>query len=340
VTAPFNGSNEFTVTDDSTATMLVDDFLYLASPPPMTSDALAPLRGILALRTTDGGPSASKIHPRGAGDLVDADQNADLVDFVPTSNTVAAGGSVDLEVTLDLAAPVGDIVVNLVVSPPSAGTLPASVTIFAGMTSASFTYVDGGSATSATISATLGTVTLNVDLTGVTSSESLFISEYVEGSSSNKAIELTNPLATPFDLDANGCVVRIYLNGNLTSASPVNLVGTIAAGDVFVLCHGSAAMAVLDVCDQQSNGVSHNGDDAIELVCSGMTLDAIGQIGVDPGTEWGTGMTSTADNTLRRHCSVTSGDSSATDAFDPVTAGWAGLAADTFAGLGNAMCAP
>jgi hypothetical protein len=33
-------------------------------------------------------------------------------------------------------------------------------------------------------------------------------------------------------------------------------------------------------------------------------VDVIGQIGFDPGTEWGSGLVSTADNTLRRKTAV------------------------------------
>ncbi|MBK9743692.1 MAG: hypothetical protein IPO94_12360 [Saprospiraceae bacterium] len=46
--------------------------------------------------------------------------------------------------------------------------------------------------------------------------------------------------------------------------------------------------------DQTSGSLTFNGDDAIELVFMTASVDVIGQIGVDPGTEWGTGLTSTA----------------------------------------------
>ena len=55
--------------------------------------------------------------------------------------------------------------------------------------------------------------------------------------------------------------------------------------------------------------------------------------GVDPGAEWGTGLTSTADNTLRRKSSIQAGDTIDTDAFDPAVE-WDGFAIDTFDGLG------
>ena len=66
----------------------------------------------------------------------------------------------------------------------------------------------------------------------------------------------------------------------------------------------------------------------------GPVVDSIGQVGVDPGTEWGTGLTSTADNTLRRKADITAGDTNPTDAFDPALE-WDGFATDTFDGLGS-----
>ena len=65
----------------------------------------------------------------------------------------------------------------------------------------------------------------------------------------------------------------------------------------------------------------------------------IGQIGFDPGTEWGTGLTSTADNTLRRKASVEAGDANGSDAFDP-SVEWDGFAVDTFDGLGTHAATP
>ncbi|MBU1410648.1 hypothetical protein KKC22_03930, partial [Myxococcota bacterium] len=76
-----------------------------------------------------------------------------------------------------------------------------------------------------------------------------------------------------------------------------------------------------------------NGDDAVDLVCGGVTLDVIGQIGVDPGSEWGTGLTSTSDNTLQKKCEVFT-DSDGSDVFDPASQ-WDGFATDTVSDLGS-----
>src|SRR6266511_4185138 len=122
-----------------------------------------------------------------------------------------------------------------------------------------------------------------------------------------------------------------------TAGTTVNLTGTVASGDVFVLAQASAAAPVLAQADQTSAASFFNGDDAIVLRKGGATgpvLDVIGQVGFDPGSEWGSDLTSTADNTLRRMPAVTAGDTNPADPFDPA-AEWTGFPVDTFDGLGT-----
>ena len=160
----------------------------------------------------------------------------------------------------------------------------------------------------------------------------LFISEYVEGSSSNKALEIYNGTGGTVDLSAYN--VQVYANGSLTAGSTTPLAGTLASGSVFVYANSSSGTALKSVANQQSGNANWNGNDAVVLRKGSTVLDVIGQIGVDPGAEWGTGLTSTADDTLRRKSSVTVGDTNGTDVFDPA-AQWDGFAQDTFDGLGT-----
>lgn len=162
----------------------------------------------------------------------------------------------------------------------------------------------------------------------------LFISEYVEGSSNNKALEIYNGTGAPVDLGTGAYDVQVFANGATTATSTITLTGTVANGDAFVLANSSAVAAVLGQADQQSGSANWNGDDAVVLRKGTAVLDVIGQVGFRPQTEWGTGLTSTADNTLRRKSSVTAGDTNGTDAFDPAVQ-WDGFAVDTFDGLGN-----
>ena len=161
----------------------------------------------------------------------------------------------------------------------------------------------------------------------------LFISEYIEGSSNNKAIEIYNGTGAAIDLSAAGYNIQIYFNGSASAGLTINLTGNVASGDVFVLAHSSASAAILAQADQTDGAAWFNGDDAVVLRRGSTILDVAGQVGFDPGTEWGSGLNSTADNTLRRDPSICGGDTVPSDAFDPAT-GWIGLAADTFDGLG------
>ena len=161
----------------------------------------------------------------------------------------------------------------------------------------------------------------------------LFLSEYVEGSSNNKALELYNGTGAPIDLAAGGYNVQVFFNGSGTAGLTVNLTGTVATGDVFVLAQSSADAAILAAADQTNGSGWFNGDDAVVLRRGTTVLDAIGQVGFDPGTEWGSGLTSTADNTLRRKPTACTGDVDTGDAFDPSVL-YDGFATNAFDGLG------
>lgn len=162
----------------------------------------------------------------------------------------------------------------------------------------------------------------------------LFFSEYIEGSSNNKALEIYNGTGAAVDLAAGGYNVQMFFNGNPVSTLTINLTGTVASGDVYVLAQSSANAAILAQADLTNGSGWFNGDDAVVLRKGTTVLDVIGQIGFDPGTEWGTGLTSTANHTLRRNISVCAGDPNGADAFDP-SAEWDGFATDTFDGLGS-----
>ena len=106
-----------------------------------------------------------------------------------------------------------------------------------------------------------------------------------------------------------------------------------------MLAQSSASAPILAQADQTNGAGWFNGDDAVVLRKGTTVLDVIGQIGTDPGTEWGTGLTSTADNTIRRKATIQAGDPNGGDAFDPA-AEWNGFATDTFDGLGAHQFSP
>jgi len=161
-------------------------------------------------------------------------------------------------------------------------------------------------------------------------SSDLFISEYVEGTGNNKAIEIYN--ATGFTIDLADYSIDIYTNGATTPTMQIALSGTLVDGDVFVVVNTSADATLLAYGDMTGN-CYWNGNDAIVLTHFGDSIDHLGQVGFDPGTEWGTGDVTTANHTLRRKDAITDGDPTFGDPFDP-SIEWDGFPVDTFDGLG------
>ncbi len=167
----------------------------------------------------------------------------------------------------------------------------------------------------------------------------LFISEYVEGSGSNKYIEIYNPTSSTINL--SDYELRAYFNGSSTPTSVV-LSGSINAYSTFIIANTSAALAVTPNM-LNTTVMNYNGDDAIALhkISAATNIDIIGQIGTDPGSEWGSGVTSTADNTIVRNITIQMGDSNGTDPFTPATE-WTGYATDDVSHLGShaSTCSP
>ncbi len=146
----------------------------------------------------------------------------------------------------------------------------------------------------------------------------LLITEYLEGSGNNKAVELSNLGSDLVDLSQYR--LALYANGKPISESPTNslaLQGTLAPGATLVLANPSANAEILAKTTQTSGNLVFNGDDALVLYRGSEIIDSFGQVGVDPGTAWVSGSVSTLDMTLRRKATVTMGRTDATSPFDP-----------------------
>jgi hypothetical protein len=177
----------------------------------------------------------------------------------------------------------------------------------------------------------------------------LFISEYVEGWSNNKALEIYNPTANPINL-SQYIVIR-FSNGSTTATSSyaVQLTGTIApySTHVGVLdkrdgsqpCPGQEC-AVWDSLQAKADAFYSpvyntnstwywNGNDAVVLAkglasnpMNAQAVDIFGKIGEDPGTGWstafpytGNGVVVTADHSLIRKPSIMKGETNPTISF-------------------------
>ena len=143
--------------------------------------------------------------------------------------------------------------------------------------------------------------------TTTTGCTELFFSEYAEGSSNNKYIEIYNPTANAVSLSS----YTVYQSGNggsYTNTFTTN--ATIASGGVYMIAANQADASILAVADTAMAypSIAHfNGDDAMILVSGTDTVDVIGVPGVDPGSSWTVGTGSTANHTLVRMASIGAG---------------------------------
>ena len=134
----------------------------------------------------------------------------------------------------------------------------------------------------------------------------LYFSEYLEGSSNNKALEIYNPTNAAINLAAYS--VKAYNNGGTSVSNSLQLPNkTLAPYDVYVIANPTAVAAILGVADTTSTVTFFNGDDAVVLFKNNDTLDIIGDVGVDPGTNWVVGTGATSEFTLVRKPNVRNG---------------------------------
>lgn len=163
-------------------------------------------------------------------------------------------------------------------------------------------------------------------------SADLIISEYIEGSSNNKAIELYNNADTEISLE--GYVLGLYSNGSSSIGNSIDLTGTLAANTTYIISNPGATADILDIADTTSTVTYYNGDDALVLTKDGVIVDSFGQVGVDPGSFWSDATAQTQNKTLRRKLSITSGRTDSTAEFLP-SEEWEQFDIDTFDGLGS-----
>jgi predicted extracellular nuclease len=160
----------------------------------------------------------------------------------------------------------------------------------------------------------------------------LFISEYIEGSGYNKAVEIFNGTADPIDI--SDYTLDRYSNGAAIPLSIPLIGGEIPPGEVFVIANPSADAGIVALADQTSAEINFNGDDALVLRQGIHTVDCFGQIGVDPGSAWTCPGGTTVNATLVRIPSFCVGDQDPADPFDPCES-FTFESTDSFGNLGQ-----
>ncbi|GIU09768.1 extracellular exonuclease ExeM [Shewanella morhuae] len=151
-------------------------------------------------------------------------------------------------------------------------------------------------------------------------SADVMITEYVEGSSNNKAIELYNSGDTAIDL--TGYKLVRYKDGATTASDMVALDGqSIKSKSTKVILNTAGAITLPQGVDSYSGSLSFNGGDAVALLKDDAIVDIIGDVPTPVG--WG------LDVTLKRKLDSLI----ANTVFN--AAQWEQLPKDTFSGLGS-----
>ncbi len=218
------------------------------------------------------GSSTATAHVRVLG----AAEQPTTVTLTPDPAAVAPGGTLTFTVTLDLPAPAGGTDVGLAVAPAAAGALPATVTVPANATQATFDYVDQNGGADATVTATLGSSTSSVTVTQQTGPDHLVINEVdynQAGTDTASFVEIYNGTGAPVDL-TNLAVVLV--NGSSTQHVEYQRYAlsdagaSLAAGQYLVIGNASVVSALpggaLSIDVGTSNFIQNGDPDGLAII--------------------------------------------------------------------------
>ncbi len=140
----------------------------------------------------------------------------------------------------------------------------------------------------------------------------LFFSEYIEGTSFNKVIEIYNPTSVAVNL--SDYKLLLFANGSPTPTSTFTMFGNLMAGGVYIVTNpNDTSVYINSIADTTAGTVNFTGNDAFALlkISTTDTIDRIGQIGIDPGAAvgWPVGSGNTSDHTLVRKMAINNGQS-------------------------------
>lgn len=198
----------------------------------------------------------------------------------------------------------------------------ASITGLTASTAYSFYVIAKDAAGNSSIkSTTISTTTTS----GGTAATDLLFSEYIEGSSNNKALEIANNTGAAVNLSSY--TIKKQTNGAGAWSTGLTLSGTLTSGGKFTIVNSSIASACYPKASANistaATELTFNGNDAVGLFKNGVLIDIIGTF--NGGTA-----NFAADVTLRRKATVTSPSTTFNLANQ-----WTSFTTDTCSNLGS-----
>jgi len=230
--------------------------------------------------------------------------NADQFSVEPASLTPSEGTVAETDVTITYTpTSAGTHTATLTLSSEGATNVTLSLSGTAGLAAPVATAASNAGKTSFTANwepvtgAEEYEISVYTKTLGTTTATELFISEYVEGSSNNKALEIFN--GTGANVDLSQYSLKKQTNGAGEYTNERTLSGTLVNGDVYVIANTSASDAIKAKADLTETIITaFNGNDAIGLFKNGTQIDEVGVF--NQPANWG------IDVTLVRKSSVNS----------------------------------
>nr|WP_315169920.1 endonuclease [uncultured Flavobacterium sp.] len=201
-------------------------------------------------------------------------------------------------------------------------TTTASITGLTASTAYSFYVIAKDAAGNISTKSTTITATTS---SGGSAATDLLFSEYIEGSSNNKALEIANNTGAAVNLSSY--TVKKQTNGSGAWSAGLSLSGTLTSGSKFTIVNSSIASACYPKASANistaATELTFNGNDAVGLFKNGVLIDIIGTF--NGGTA-----NFAADVTLRRKATVTSPSTTFNLANQ-----WTSFTSDTCSNLGS-----
>lgn len=122
---------------------------------------------------------------------------------------------------------------------------------------------------------------------GFSAHAELMFSQYVDGTSNRKGLEIYNPDATAADLSQYQ--IKIFSNGSTTAGLTVSLEGILPAKTEYLVGRSELQLVLGDLVKKIA-GLNFNGNDAVVLYKNNTPVDRFGVLGQDSGWAEGTSL--------------------------------------------------